>query len=39
MRGYQEEELSELGAFYRRSLLEDTLPFWLPRALDTKHGG
>ena len=39
MRGYQEEELSELGAFYRRSLLEDTLPFWLPRALDTTHGG
>ena len=39
MRGYQEEELSELGAFYRRSLLEDTLPFWLPRALDTRHGG
>ena len=39
MSGYSEEELSELGAFYRTSLLDDTLPFWLPRALDTTHGG
>ena len=39
MSGYSAEELSELGAFYRTSLLEDTLPFWLPRALDTTHGG
>ena len=39
MSGYAAEELSELGAFYRTSLLEDTLPFWLPRALDTRHGG
>ena len=39
MKGYQEEELAELGAFYRTSLLEDTLPFWLPRVLDEEHGG
>ena len=39
MSGYSAEELSDLGAFYRAGLLDDTLPFWLPRALDTAHGG
>lgn len=39
MKGYQEEELAELSSFYRVGLLEDTLPFWLPRALDEEHGG
>ena len=39
MSGYSAEELSDLGAFYRAGLLDDTLPFWLPRALDTTHGG
>ncbi len=28
-----------LGAFYRRQLLEDVLPFWFPRACDEKNGG
>ncbi|MDR2981390.1 MAG: AGE family epimerase/isomerase [Puniceicoccales bacterium] len=28
-----------LAEFYRKTLLEDALPFWFPRALDTKHGG
>jgi N-acylglucosamine 2-epimerase len=26
-------------ATYRDGLLEDTLPFWLPRAIDREHGG
>lgn len=28
-----------MAAFYRRTLLEDTLPFWLPGSLDREHGG
>ncbi len=27
------------GDFYRRSLLENTLPFWFPRSVDALHGG
>lgn len=26
-------------AIYRDGLLEDTLPFWIPRAIDNEHGG
>ena len=29
----------ELLAQYRDGLLEDTLPFWLPRCIDREHGG
>ena len=29
----------ELIAVYRDGLLEDTLPFWLPRCVDEEHGG
>ncbi|PKV62951.1 AGE family epimerase/isomerase [Pontibacter ramchanderi] len=25
--------------FYRRQLLEDTVPFWFPRSIDEEHGG
>ncbi len=32
-------EPDALLALYRDGLLNDTLPFWLPRAIDTKHGG
>ncbi|XBD73068.1 AGE family epimerase/isomerase [Akkermansia massiliensis] len=32
-------DLPTLGAFYRRQLLEDVLPFWFPRAYDEKNGG
>ena len=32
-------DLTTLGAFYRRQLLEDVLPFWFPRAYDEKNGG
>ena len=27
-------DMPVLGAFYRRQLLEDVLPFWFPRACD-----
>jgi len=37
--GYTAAELAELRDFYRESLLNDTLPFWLPRSLDKEHGG
>ena len=30
---------SELLAIYRNGLLEDTLPFWIPRCIDREHGG
>lgn len=33
------ESLQDLESFYRQRLLEDTLPFWFPRSLDTEHGG
>ena len=29
----------ELITVYRDGLLEDTLPFWLPRCVDEAHGG
>ena len=31
--------LRELEDFYRRRLLEDTVPFWFPRSYDGEHGG
>ena len=37
--GYSDGELGGLRDFYRDSLLEDTLPFWLPRSIDDEHGG
>lgn len=30
---------ADLAAFYRRALLEDCVPFWFPRSVDTEHGG
>ena len=39
MNDYSQDELSTLRDFYRDSLLNDTLPFWLPRSLDKKYGG
>jgi len=32
-------DFTALAEAYRRELLEDTLPFWLPRAVDSEHGG
>jgi len=31
--------VAELLAFYRRTLLEDVLPFWLDHGVDREHGG
>ncbi|MBT8044034.1 MAG: AGE family epimerase/isomerase [Verrucomicrobiae bacterium] len=39
MSDYSHKELENLRDFYRDSLLNDTLPFWLPRSIDTEHGG
>ncbi|MEM7397204.1 MAG: N-acylglucosamine 2-epimerase, partial [Verrucomicrobiota bacterium] len=39
MAGYTKEELGRLGEFYRDGLLNDTLPFWLPRSIDQEYGG
>lgn len=36
---YSQEDRETLAAAYRRDLLEDCLPFWLPRCLDEEHGG
>jgi N-acylglucosamine 2-epimerase len=30
---------ADLADFYRSSLLEDCVPFWFPRSVDTAHGG
>ena len=31
--------IAQYQAFYKKQLLEDTLPFWFPRSLDYEHGG
>jgi N-acylglucosamine 2-epimerase len=33
------DRLKTLLATYRDGLLNDTLPFWIPRAIDREHGG
>ena len=33
------DRLQALLATYRGGLLNDTLPFWIPRAIDREHGG
>ncbi len=30
---------NSLIGVYRDGLLNDTLPFWIPRAIDREHGG
>ena len=37
--GYSKQELEDLRDFYRSSLLEDTLPFWMPGIVDEEFGG
>ena len=39
MSGYSKEELGGLRDFYRASLMDDTLPFWLPEVVDQEFGG
>ena len=35
----ESERLSGLEDFYRKQLLESTMPFWFPRSYDREHGG
>ena len=37
--GYTGHDLDNLRTFYRKQLLEDTIPFWFPRSIDREHGG
>ncbi len=39
MSGYSKEELDGLRDFYRSSLLDDTLDFWMPEIVDEEFGG
>ncbi|MEZ5301109.1 MAG: AGE family epimerase/isomerase [Verrucomicrobiales bacterium] len=39
MPAYTAADLHTLRDFYRDRLLNDTLPFWLPRSVDGEHGG
>jgi N-acylglucosamine 2-epimerase len=32
-------DLASLGQFYRSQLMDNCLPFWFPRAVDSIHGG
>lgn len=36
---YSTQELIDLRDFYRKQLLDDTIPFWFPRSIDIEHGG
>jgi N-acylglucosamine 2-epimerase len=36
---YSNTDLQELKEFYQNQLLNDTIPFWFPRSIDTEHGG
>ena len=37
--GRMNPSLSTLRNTYRDGLMDDTVPFWFPRAVDTEHGG
>jgi len=39
MTAYSLSEISELQAFYRKTLLEDVIPFWMKHGVDRVHGG
>ncbi|MEA5427718.1 AGE family epimerase/isomerase [Arcicella lustrica] len=36
---YSTQELIDLRDFYRKQLLDDTIPFWFPRSIDIEQGG
>lgn len=36
---YTIDELNNLADFYKKQLLEDTVPFWFPRSYDEEFGG
>ena len=33
------QQMDDLRDFYRRTLLEDVIPFWFPRSIDQQYGG
>lgn len=37
--GYSIENLIELKDFYKKQLLDSTVPFWFPRSIDEEYGG
>ena len=39
MNAYSRAHLTRLAGFYRRTLLDDVIPFWLRHGLDRRHGG
>ncbi len=36
---YSKTDLQSLTQFYKNQLLNDTVPFWFPRSIDTEFGG
>ena len=36
---YSKSDLQTLAQFYKNQLLNDTVPFWFPRSIDTEYGG
>ncbi len=36
---YTSDDLKDLQKFYRDQLLNDTVPFWFPRSVDSQYGG
>ena len=36
---YTNEDLRRLASEYRSTLVDEVVPFWLPRAVDEEHGG
>ncbi|WP_282333376.1 AGE family epimerase/isomerase [Pinibacter soli] len=36
---YSQQDLIALQDFYKKQLLNDTVPFWFPRSFDREHGG
>ncbi len=36
---YSTQKLIELRDFYKNQLLNNTIPFWFPRSIDTEYGG
>ena len=39
MTAYSSSEIAGLQAFYRKTLLDDVIPFWMKHGLDREHGG
>jgi N-acylglucosamine 2-epimerase len=36
---YSKQDLQQLNDFYKKQLLESTIPFWFPRSIDEEYGG